>query len=228
MIRAAASTPTLGGPFRIRRFMRVKFHWLFLVGIVTLTLASLIADVGAFLTPWPLNMYVLALAVLLLFPGGILFVAGAIRDWRALKDLLSRSKGITFLVLALTIGALVYLNLRSRVSTAQHTFEDDPIVIITQRGWPFALSSKEYVTEFEYVESRRFGEGPPGSDFKYARMQKEFSREGFVDRSFAWPMNVLHWFLILFGMLVVSRRVGIPAGSNRLRRTKDTPSSLSL
>lgn len=200
-----------------------KFHWLFLISIIILTSVCVIADVGMFLTPWPLNIYVVAFALLLFFPGAILFVVGSIKDRRALKNLLGQSKGLSLLVLALTGAILLYLNFRPRVSTAARFFKDDPIVVTSVRGWPFALSSKEKITEFEYVESFRFGDAQPGSNIKHARMQKEFSRDGFVDRSFAWPINVLHGFLILFGMLTVANWVRILL-TTRVRST--VPKSL--
>ena len=151
-------------------------------------------------------MYVFLLALFLFLLGltasGLAMVMNAtvIASWfRALKP-------IDFLILAIAAGSLIYLNVRQRSWVVERFHDDDPIVVVTQRGFPFALSKHQHVTVFEDVESLRWGS---------MRMQKEFSRPGFVDKTVAWPINILHWLLIALGALVVSSGIRRRFGNAR-------------
>jgi hypothetical protein len=176
-----------------------------------LFLACVFADVAMFLTPWPLNLYVALPTLPLLFFGFILLTISVLRDWRPWRNLAAQAKPLAFVFLLLTAGALVWMNIRPRVFTVPHPFRDDPIVKVTQHGWPFPLASRQDITEF-YVP--QFGDRSYGHETEYPRMQKEFSREGFVDSFFNWPLNVLHWFLILLGVLLICEWARRPTSYN--------------
>jgi hypothetical protein len=182
----------------------VRFSYLLFVGIALLALAGLIADAAEFITPWPLNMYVFLLAFLLFIFGVFTCVFGLVWSAPAIGRWFRRLRVVDAAPVIIVAALLVYLNVMPRTRTFKGAFSDDPIIVVTHRGWPFPLAAHEHVTEFEDVESHRFGVAPPGSTTKYMRMQKEFSREGFVDRPVGWSVNLLHWFLILLATLIVS------------------------
>ena len=162
---------------------------------------------AALVIPWPLNAYVFRLALFLFVLGlaavglAVAMSARIVASWfRALKP-------VDFLIPAIAAGLLIYLNVRPHTWTVKRFRDDDPIVVVTQRGFPFPLSKQEHVTVFEDVESSMWGS---------MRMQKEFSRPGFVDKTFAWPADVLHWVLIVLGALVIS------SGIRRVFRSAQT------
>ena len=164
------------------------------------------ADLAAFVTPWPLNVYVFLLAFFLFVLGLTAFGLAVVMNARVIASWFRALKPIDFLILAIAAGLLIYLNVRPRTWTVKRFRDDDPIVVVTQRGFPLPLSKQEHVTVFEDVESLRWGS---------MRMQKEFSRPGFVDKTFAWPTDILHWLLIALGALVISSGIRRRFGSAR-------------
>src|SRR5688500_18547636 len=174
-----------------------KFDPRLFIGAILLVLACVAADLAHFVTPWPLNAYVFLAAILLFLFGGFTFVFGVAWSRHALANWFRSLKVADFVPIILAAGLIVYLNAKPRVSTHQHYFSDAEIVVVTHWGWPFALWGHEHVTRFEEVESLRFsGPQPRSAIVERTRMQKEFSREAFVDRPTAWSVNFLHWVLI--------------------------------
>ena len=163
---------------------------------------------AGFVVPWPLNIYVFLLAFFLFVLGLAAFGLAMGMSARIVASWFRALKPVDFLIPAIAAGLLIYLNVRPDTWTVKRFRDDEPIVVVTQRGFPFPLAKQEHVTVFEDVESLRWGS---------MRMQKEFSRPGFVDKTFAWPANVLHWILIVLGALVVSSGIRRVFGSAQTR-----------
>ncbi|HEX6190055.1 MAG TPA: hypothetical protein VFZ40_18395 [Pyrinomonadaceae bacterium] len=162
---------------------------------------------AGFVIPRPLDAYVFLLAVFLFVLGLAAFGLAMVMNAKVVASWFRALKPVDFLIPAIVAGLLIYLNVRPHTWTVKRFRGDDPIVVVTQLGFPFPLSKQEHVTVFEDVESLRWGS---------MRMQKEFSRPGFVDKTFAWPTDVLHWFLIVLGALVIS------SGIRRVFRSPQT------
>ena len=173
-----------------------------------LVCACAAADLAGFVIPWPLNAYVFVLALFLFVLGLGAFGLAMVMSARVVASWFRALKPVDFLIPAIVAGLLIYLNVRPHTWTVKRFRDDDPIVVVTRRGFPFPLSKQEHVTVFEDVESLRWGSG---------RMQKEFSRPGFVDKTFAWPADVLHWLLLVLGALVMG------SGIRRVLRSAQTP-----
>lgn len=175
------------------------------VGIILLILGCVFADVATFLTAWPRNALVGLPSLPLILIGLLVFSISAFKDRDVWRSFVRQVHSLTLIVLCVTVGGLVWMNLRPRVDTEPRFRRDDPIITTKSRGWPFPLHLKVDTTEFQ----AEFGLGP--RELEYPLRQKNFTREEFVPWVY-WLMNFLHWFLILFVILlvceVILRRAG--------------------
>ncbi|MFZ0060447.1 MAG: hypothetical protein WAL47_00255, partial [Pyrinomonadaceae bacterium] len=186
------------------------------IAIICLIFGCVFVDVAHFLVGWP-GEGLVALPALLLIPIGlIVFAVSVFKDRNLWQRFLRQTHSLTLIVLCVIVGELIWMNLNPRVSTVPRFRRDDPIIKTTARGWPFPLHDSADITNFQTV----FGLGPRESE--YPLLQTDSRREEFMPWEY-WLMNLLHWFLILFVVLLVCegsyRRLvndsGLPSGGAR-------------
>lgn len=185
--------------------MTPRFRRSLWVGIILLILGCVFADVATFLTAWPRNALVGLPSLPLILIGLIVFAVSAFKDREVWRSFVRQVNSLTLIVLCVTVGALIWINLTPRAATEQRFRRDDPIMKTTSRGWPFPLHLRVDTTEFQ-VES---GLGPRESE--YPLRQLNFTREEFVPWVY-WLMNFLHWFLILFVTFLICEGILRRAG----------------
>lgn len=182
-----------------------RFKRSFWVAVILLILACIFADVGTFVIRWPAQWLFALPALLFLLIGVVMFAVSVFKDRKVWRRFATQVHLFTVIVLCVTAVALLWLNLKPSVDTTYDRISDK-VIKTTSHGWPFPLHHrydiKAYVQEYEF--------GPLGDSRPYRQFVDQV---GILELWPFWPGNLLHWFVILFVILLISESV--------LRRTRN-------
>lgn len=179
--------------------MMPRFKRSFWVAVILLILACIFAEVGFFVIRWPAQWLFLLPAFLFSVIGVVMFAVSVFKDRKVWRTFATQVHLFTVIVLGGAVVALLWLNLKPRVYTTDDRVSDQ-IIKTTSHGWPFPLHQRYDIKA--YVQE--YGEFEFGPDLGYSRPYRQFVDQ--VGISELWPFlpwNLLHWFLMLFVILLI-------------------------